>query len=122
MNTVNILKSIGVVCMSICVLCVCIIFILVKFNYVEFDENGDRIYHNNKIVETGKKEFTSKKPYKLTDKDENSIYDAGNGDKITINGKVYIKHYCSNGLSDYILWFDVTNLRFVNQYSLIEEL
>jgi hypothetical protein len=122
MDTVKILLWISIMGLIGSILCIFAIFILVNFNYVEFDKNGDRIYHNNKIVETGKKEITSEKSYKLTDKDKDVIYDAGNGDKITINGKVYIKHYCSNGLSDYILWFDVTNLRFVNQYSLIEEL
>jgi hypothetical protein len=104
------------------VLCIFAIFILVNFNYVEFDKNGDRIYHNNKIVETGKKEITSEKPYKLTDKDEDVMYEAGEGDKVTINGNVYIKHYCSDILGDHTFWFDVTNLRLVNQYSLIEEL
>lgn len=114
MNTDKIIVRIGIIGLHIILFCICTIFILVEFNFIEFDESDEWRHYKTNIVEAGEKE----KPYKLTDEDKDIMYKAREGGKVTINDKVYIKHYCNNGLSEYIRWFDVENLCFVNSGTL----
>lgn len=108
MSAEKIILWISIIGISIPVICICTIFILVRFNFIKVDENEYIKYNKNKIVEA------AEKPYELTDKDIDIMHDAGDGDKVTINGKVYVQHICCNSFTSYITWFDVENLCFVN--------
>lgn len=99
MDIDKIMTWVGII-VSICAICICTMCILITFNFIEFDKNDNSIYH---IVETREKEIAVEKPYKLTEKDRDIMNKSHDGDKVTIDDKIYIKHICYDGI---IVWLD----------------